>query len=241
MPELEISPEVTVGALVAEYPAAMRMLEALGIDYCCGGKLPLAEAAKGANVPVETVISVLRTAIIQAEQAPAFERNWQLAPLDELMDHILQKHHTFMHAELPRIGQMLDKVGHAHGAAHGAMLAQLSEVYRNLRAEIQTHLAKEEDVTFPAIRQLLASQFDERVQRTVRELEHEHEIAGAALARLREITHDYALPGDACTTFAGLFTALQDLERDLHQHIHLENNILFPRVRQLADAYGKAA
>ena len=241
MAKFDISPEMSVGALVAEYPATMRMLEALGIDYCCGGKLPLAEAARAANVPVETVMAVLRTAIAQAQQAPAIERNWQQAPLDELMDHIVQAHHTYMHAELPRIGQMLEKVGHAHGAAHGGMLAELSEVFKTLRAEIEEHLAKEEDVTFPAIRLLLVGQVDERVQRTVRELEHEHEVAGAALARMREITNDYALPEDACTTYAGLFTALQDLERDLHQHIHLENNILFPRVRQLAASQGKAA
>ncbi|MHB0936392.1 MAG: iron-sulfur cluster repair di-iron protein [Armatimonadota bacterium] len=241
MAEFDISPEVSVGALVAEYPATMRMLEALGIDYCCGGKLLLAEAAQGANVPVETVVAVLRTAIAQAQQSPAVERNWQQAPLDELMDHIVRTHHTFMHAELPRIGEMLDKVNRAHSAAHGPMLAGLSEVYQTLRAELEAHLAKEEDITFPAIRQLLAGQWDERVQRTVRELEHEHEIAGAALARMREITRDYAMPEDACTTFAGLYTALQDMERDLHQHIHLENNILFPRVRQLAASQGKAA
>ncbi|MHB9107915.1 MAG: iron-sulfur cluster repair di-iron protein [Armatimonadota bacterium] len=241
MAEFDISPEMTVGAVVAEYPATMRMLEALGIDYCCGGNVPLTEASKRANVPVETVVAVLRTAIAQAQQSPAVERNWQQAPLDELMDHIVRTHHTFMHAELPRIGEMLEKVTRAHGAAHGPMLEQLSEVYQTLRAEIQEHLAKEEDVTFPAIRLLLTGQYDERVQRTVRELEHEHEVAGAALARMREITRDYALPGDACTTFVGLFTALQDLERDLHQHIHLENNILFPRVRQLAASQGKAA
>jgi len=241
MAEIDISPEVTVGAIVAEYPGTMHMLEALGIDYCCGGKLPLAEAAKGANVPVETVVAVLQTAIAQSQQSPAVERNWQLAPLDELMDHIVRTHHVYMHAELPRIGQMLEKVGRAHGAAHGAMLEELSEVFQTLRADLEEHLAKEEEVTFPVIRLLLAGQFDERVQRTVRELEHEHEVAGAALARMREITNDYALPEDACATFAGLYTALQDMERDLHQHIHLENNILFPRVRQLAASYGKAA
>jgi len=241
MADFEISPDVSVGAVVAEYPAAMRMLEALGIDYCCGGKLPLAEAAKAANVPVETAVAVLRTAIAQARQSPAVERNWQQAPLDELMDHIEQKHHSFMHAEIPRIGVMLEKVCRAHGEAHGSMLAQLSEVYQNLRVEIEAHLAKEEEVTFPAIRRLLAGQVDERVQRTIRELEHEHEVAGEALARMRDITRGYALPEEACTTFAALYTALQEMERDLHQHIHLENNILFPRVRQLGDSYGKAA
>lgn len=241
MAEIDISPEMIVGAVVAEHPSTMRMLEALGIDYCCGGKLPLAEAAQGANVPVETVIAVLKTTIAQAQQSPALERNWQQAPLDELMDHIVQTHHAFMHAELPRISQMVEKVGYAHGAAHGPMLAALAEVFKNLRAEIEEHLVKEEDVTFPAIRQLLAGRMDERVERIVRELEHEHEVAGAALARLREITRDYALPEDACATFAGLFTALQNLERDLHQHIHLENNILFPRVCQLAASQGKVA
>ena len=238
MAELAINPEMSVGAIVAEYPATMRLFEALGIDYCCGGKMPLAEAARGVNMPVERVIAVLQAAMLQA---PAGERNWQTAPLDELMEHIVQQHHTFMRRELPRIAEMLAKVRRAHGERHGDVLEPLAETFNALRLELEQHLEKEETVTFPAIRMVLTGQADERARQTIVELEHEHEVAGEALARMRTLTNDYHTPADACATYCGLYNALQDMERDLHEHIHLENNVLFPRTREVLASQGRAA
>jgi len=233
MTQPNVTPEMTVGEIVAKYPATMRMLEALGIDYCCGGKRTLTDAALAAQMPVESVLAVLRTTIAQAQQAPAVERDWQAAPLDELMEHIVATHHTFMHQELPRISEMMERVVRAHGAKHGEMLTPMAETYAALRAELESHLADEEERTFPMIRRLLTGARDKQIAQAVGELEHEHEAAGEALARLRTLSHDYQAPADACTTFCALYDALQGVERDLHQHIHLENNILFPRIRQI--------
>lgn len=241
MDENKVTQDMTVGAVVAEYPATMRMLEALGIDYCCGGKRTLAEAAATAQMPVASLLAVLGTTIAQARQGPTVERDWATAPLDELMDHIIDKHHTFMHQELPRIGQLMDRVGRAHGARHGDILTPLAETYTALRTELEAHLKDEEERTFPMIRSQMAGKMNAETWQAVSALEHQHEAAGDALARIHAITHEFQVPADACTTYCALYDALQGMERDLHQHIHLENNILFPRTRQLLASIEQAA
>jgi regulator of cell morphogenesis and NO signaling len=241
MASLKLNPQVQVATVVAEYPATLKMFEALGIDYCCGGRRLLTEAATQAGMPVETLISVLQTTIDQAASAPAVARDWQQMPLDELMDHIVQEYHTRLARELPLLDEMMAKVARAHGAQHGELLQPLSDTFTHLHAELDAHMRKEEDVTFPAVRHLISGVCDEAVRRTIAELEHEHTVAGDALARLREITHNYMLPADACATYAGLYERLQALERDLHAHIHLENNILFPRAMRLVASYDQAA
>src|SRR5690242_416774 len=124
MKELALTPEIQVGEIVVTYPATMRMLEALGIDYCCGGKRTLQQSAEEANVPLSTVIAVLQTTIAQAASAMT-ERDWQNAPLDELMAHIVEKHHAFMSAELPRLEGMLALVARVHGPNHADVLEPL--------------------------------------------------------------------------------------------------------------------
>ncbi len=241
MAQTILTPDIAVGAVVTEYPATVRMFEALGIDYCCGGQRTLKDAAQEAQMPVESLLAVLRTTIAQAQQVPAAERNWQAAPLSELLDHIITVHHAFMHRELPRIAQLMERVNRAHGAKHGDLLTPLAETFTALRTEIAAHLTDEEERAFPMIRRLAAGMVDTQVAQAVSALEHEHDVAGKALARLRAITHDYQVPTDACATYCALYDGLQALERDLHQHIHLENNILFPRTRQLLAASQRAA
>lgn len=236
MEQIKLTPETTVGAVVAEYPSTMRMLEALGVDYCCGGKQALKDAAAGANMPVESLIAVLHTAVAQSTIAPTTERDWQSSNLSELIDHIIDVHHTFMYRELPRIEQLLERVGHAHGERHGDVLRPLTENFQLLKVDIESHLKDEEEYTFPMIRKLLAGTADAEVSQALTNLEDEHEVAGQVLSRMRAATEDYKVPPDACTTFCALYDALQALERDLHQHIHLENNILFPRTRRLLAA-----
>ncbi len=231
---LTLTPELPVSAIAATYPVTLRMLEALGIDYCCGGKLPLAEAAAQAGIPVATAIAVLQTAIAQSAGAAMPETNWQQAPLTELMHHIVQTHHAYMHSEMPRLQGLLTLVTRVHGPNHGEVLRPLLEQYLALRHELTVHLKKEEDVTFPAIERLLERGYDETATVTIAELADEHDAAGAVLHAMRKTTANYALPADACATFRAVYDGLQILEADIHRHIHLENNILFPRALQLA-------
>jgi regulator of cell morphogenesis and NO signaling len=230
MQTIEITPQTTVSAIAAAYPETLRMFEALGVDYCCGGKLPLADAVRTAKAPLETVIAVLTTTIAQGTATMA-ERDWLAVPLPALMDEIVATHHTYLNRELPRLEGLLALVARVHGPNHGDVLQPLVETFAALKAELEAHLRKEEEVTFPAIRALHAGTADETARRTMLELETEHEGAGAALAAMHRITGDFTLPADACNTFAAVYRGLRELEADIHHHIHLENNVLFPRVR----------
>ena len=229
MDKLTITRDTALGDIVSAYPETMAMFEALGIDYCCGGKRTLNEAADGISMPVERLQGVLNTTILQVSQTGGMVQNWQQAPLEEIIRHIQDTHHVFMGRQLPRVQELLDKVQRAHGKAHGAMLDELGRTYGQLREEIEGHLHKEDTVTFPAITRLIGGTCDSIIRTTISELTAEHDNAGAALEQMRAVTHGYQLPDDACVTFSALFDGLQAMERDLHAHVHLENNILFPR------------
>ena len=229
MSEITLTAETLVKDVAARYPATLRTMEALGIDYCCGGKKPLAEATAAAGVPVQTAIAVLQAAIAQAAGAQGAAHDWTQAPLGELMEHILDTHHTYMDREMPRLEAILLKVARVHGPNHADVLQPLVREYTRLKEDLTLHLKKEEDVTFPAIARVAAGEDDHQARTTIQELGEEHDAAGEILAAMRQATSNYALPEDACGTYAALYDGLQAMEQDIHRHIHLENNILFPR------------
>jgi regulator of cell morphogenesis and NO signaling len=220
----------TVGQLVAERPARARVFERYGIDYCCGGKTPLDEACAGKSLDVEAVVRELDA----PDEAPAMDQtDWTRAPLGELIDHIVATHHAYLQQQLPRLAAMANKVVDVHGERHPE-LNEVRAVFEELAAELESHLGKEEQILFPMIKELEASATAPcfhcgSVNNPIRVMEHEHDRAGDALARIRELTRDYSPPSDACNTYRTLLTELAALETDLHQHIHKENNILFPR------------
>lgn len=231
----EIKEDQTVAALVIRYPRLRPRLEQLGIDYCCGGKKPLIEAVREAGLEWTTVLAALQ-AELRVERNVA-ETDWSAASLTVLADHILGKHHAFMKEQLPRLDTLLARVQKAHGAKHGDVLDKLRRVFDSLRFEIDAHLLKEEQILFPAIKGIdafLAGTGPRPVihcgsiANPIRQMEHEHENAGDALAEMRRLTDDYHLPTDACPSFEALYEGLKAMEADLHAHIHLENNILYP-------------
>jgi len=239
-PENAVRPEMTLGELVTRYPRLRERLEQSGIDYCCGGKRPLAEAVTAAGLDLEATVADLEMNLAQAPSTAAAD--WSAVPLSVLADHILDTHHVFTKAQLTRIDTLMAKVQNAHRARHGGMLDALRSVFDQLKAELETHLMKEEQILFPAIKDIDGFMAGRNgrpavhcgsVAHPIRQMEHEHDAAGSALVRLREITGNYRTPADACQTFKALYEALAALEADLHEHIHLENNILFPgSVRQ---------
>jgi len=231
-----LNPQQTVAEVVVRYPQLRTRLEQLGIDYCCGGKKPLAEAVSHAGLDLDTVLTVLSNALAHSHPAaPAMD--WSHASLTDLAQHILDTHHVFTKAQLPRIDMLLARVQKAHGASHGPLLDALRDAFDPLRAELEAHLMKEEQILFPAIIGIdgfLAGRNAKpvvhcgSVANPIRQMEHEHDGAGEVLAGIRRLTNNYQLPEDACETFKALYDALAALEADLHEHIHLENNILFP-------------
>lgn len=223
--------ERTVGQLVVEEPGRARVFEKFGIDYCCGGKIPLAQACARAGADLDTVLEALDKS--QADALPESEKDWSQESMTSLVDHIVATHHAYLREEFPRLTKMTEKVAHVHGERHSE-LPQVRDVFAALRHELELHMQKEEQILFPMIKQIdsgvaSAGSHCGGIANPIRMMEQEHDSAGDALGTLRALTGGFAPPVDACNTYRVMLHALAKLEADLHQHIHKENNILFPK------------
>ncbi len=241
---MSINATRTLAELAVEIPSAAKVFEKLGIDYCCGGRKTLKEACTSAGLTLEDVVNQLeRSAQSSAE---VYEPNdWQRRPLSELSAYIVSKHHAFVRQELPRLDALLYKVRSAHGERHPE-LQRLQALVRDLTLELTHHMLKEEEVLFPYMalletaadrKEILPRPFFGTVRNPVQMMTHEHDNAGQSLREIRTATGNYSVPADGCATYRALFEALQAFEQDLHMHIHLENNILFPRACHLEEGF----
>jgi len=236
---MSIAAEKTVREVVLENPAAARIFEKLGIDYCCGGGQSLEDACARARVPVESIEESLHA----AEPATG-ERDWRTEPLFELIAHIQETHHRYTRDELRRLGPLFEKVCSAHGRNHPELFG-MQTTFEGVAHELRMHMMKEEAMLFPYIVRMeeavvahepvLPPPFG-AVRNPVAMMMREHDDAGTALRDLREASQGYAVPPDACLSYRTLYQALAAFEADLHQHIHLENNILFPRAVEMEPA-----
>ena len=235
---MKINTSKTVGELAVEFPAATRVFEQAGIDYCCGGGESFEKACAAAGVAPDEVARLLEV----AEQSPAQpEQDWQTQPLWALTSYIVTRHHSFTKAELSRLDELLEKVRSVHGQNHPELVL-VQGLFRELKHEMTTHMQKEEMMLFPYIDQL-----DEAVRQgkpgpmapfgtvanPVRMMMMEHDAAGDVLKQMREVSQNFTVPADGCISYTTLYQAIEAFERDLHQHIHLENNILFPRAIEM--------
>jgi regulator of cell morphogenesis and NO signaling len=230
----------TVRELALEFPNATRIFEKLGIDYCCGAGKSLEEACASANLSASEVLKSLRLPE-QGITAGGEDRDWQAEPLGELVAHIVGKHHTYTRDEIERLAPLLDKVCSVHGKNHPELL-HLASSFRGLAQELSLHMMKEERVLFPYIVRMEEAVVGKKpahaspfgtVENPVAMMMHEHDSAGEALRAMRQSSSGYKPPEDACMSYGALYKALADFEADLHQHIHLENNILFPRAIEM--------
>lgn len=230
--------ETTVGEMVAARPALARLFEKLGIDYCCGGKKPLAQLAAARGLDPATVLAMIEAAL--AVSPAGHEVDAAAMSLTELADHIERTHHHYVKAELPRLVEMAERVSRKH-AWRDERLKEVAETVVLLADEMSSHMAKEERVLFPIVRQLEAGAPDRfhcgSIANPIRQMEDEHEFAGRAVARLRELTDGFRPDENACNTHRALLGGLEEFEDDLHRHVHKENNVLFPRA--LACAAGR--
>jgi regulator of cell morphogenesis and NO signaling len=226
-----VTADRTLAEVVTADPAATRVFEAYALDYCCGGRRRIDEACTTAGVDVTSVLAALD------DLGPAPEVDWASMGAGELVDHLEATHHTYLHEELPRLTALVDKVVGAHGTRHPELL-DVAAAYAELRAELEPHLAKEEQVLFPMIREL-ASSADVpafhcgTLQNPISVMLVEHDRAGELLGTLRTLTDGYETPPDGCASYEALFAGLADLEADTHLHVHKENNLLFPAVMAL--------
>lgn len=226
----------TVREMALNIPAATRVFEKLGIDYCCGGNKSLEQACGEADLEIQQVLDSLESAASMTEARRPGE-DPQVQPLAELIDHIKSTHHKYTREEIARLGPLFDKVCNVHGPKYPELL-QMRHDFRVLAHELTTHMMKEEMVLFPYIERMeeavvasepiLPAPFG-TVGNPVAMMVHEHDTAGNLLRDLRARSDGYQPPENACVSYKTLFSALEEFERDLHLHIHLENNVLFPR------------
>ena len=223
----------TVREIAIEHPATVRAFESLGIDYCCGGKRTLKDACERAGVPVERTLDLL--AQIE-EHTPSEAENWAGASVRELISHIVGRHHSYVRSETPRLMTMFDKVVSRHGQDHPE-LTSIRDLFSALTQELFAHMLKEENVLFPYLEKMDAAVTRGEipppavfgsVEMPISRMLADHDDAGELLAKMRVLSSGYSAPESACPTYRALYHGLEEFERDLHQHVHLENNILFP-------------
>ena len=237
---MTISSTMKVRDVALDLPQATRVFERLKIDYCCGGDQPLGEACASAGVE----IAILERMLDEAEQAEVGRNgslDFQKASLSELVGYILDKHHVYTKEEMTRLEPLIDKVIGAHGGNHPE-LPEIGGLFQQLCADLKPHMFKEEQILFPYIVEMERSALQNRpapfapfgtINNPIRMMMMEHETVGDLLRELRSLSSNYAVPADACLSYQTLYRELEAFEQDLHQHIHLENNILFPRAVEL--------
>ena len=223
-----ITADTHVADLVLEQPGRARVFERYGIDYCCGGRTPLADACAERGLEPDAVIAAL-----EASPTARAAVDWTARPLSELTAHIVDTHHAYLREELPLLRALVDKVARAHGDRHPE-LTDVRETFNAVADELEQHLATEEGEVFPAC-VALESTGSTGVAEQIGRMVHEHEVVAVGLARLRELTNAYEPPSDACNSYRSMLDRLRTLETDTHQHVHKENNILFPRAEALAE------
>lgn len=229
----------SLGQIAASDIRKAEVFKKYGLDFCCGGKKTVKEACAEKGLDVTKVEQELQQAdknIATARPLPYNEWN-----LDFLADYIVNTHHSYVRKNLPDIKNYAEKVKNVHGQLHPELIA-VNELVSNIYSELTAHLAKEEKILFPYIKQLVAVKNNTAsveaspfgtINRPVNMMEMEHESVGAMLDEIRQLTNNYALPEDACASYSLLYRMLPEMESDLHLHIHLENNILFPKAIEL--------
>jgi len=226
----ENSLKVSIGDIVAEKLSRSRVFEQYGLDYCCGGHTLLDKACQEKGIDPQEILNALSESDSKTKEGD--NTDWRKAGLTELADHIESTHHVYMKKELPRLHILMQKVVAAHSENHPDLI-EVAKTLKALTDELNPHLAKEEEILFPIIRQMDSAGDTEfhcgEVANPIEVMEMEHNNAGNALASLRSLTNDYQPPADACTTYQALLAGMSELEFDIHQHILKESSILFPR------------
>lgn len=220
-----------VADIVTAIPQTADLFRKLRIDYCCGGKINLEDAAKALNLDPKQVLAE----VLQIEQHHAAHASSKPQSLDEatLVEHIQKKHHAFLRDELPQLTPYITKVARVHGEHHPHLL-RVQELFTALKKELLDHTLEEDQVVFPLLLQYTSNPVEETREQLMPyllNLEEEHDSAGNLLKELRAITHDYEPPADACGTYRLVYQRLSLLEQDTFEHIHLENHVLFDQVR----------
>lgn len=225
-----------IGDIVTKFPKVADIFKEYKIDFCCGGDRTLITAIKEQGVNETELLEIINDFYEKLKNnIYSKDRNWVEAPLDELVDQIVNVHHAYLYENLPKISELTTKILRVHGEKHPE-LSRVHKLFHTIKMELEAHLIEEETIQYPAINAYLRSNSEADLDKAINiinQLQDEHIGAGNILKELREITNDYDLPSNACTTYRLTYFKLQEMESDIFQHIHLESNILFPRLYEL--------
>lgn len=229
---------ITIGEIVAEDYRTAAVFEKYGIDFCCGGQVPLSNACQAKGLDVEAVQQEIKTAKSEPLQR---NRNYATWELSFLADYIVNTHHAYLNEEMGAIASYAHKIAGVHGSNHPEVI-KIATIFDKITSDMAGHLREEEEVLFPAIKRVEtvrkkgaapASRDFEIIKNSLGKLVHEHDEIGDAVHGIRHLANDYAIPEDVCNTFAVTYKKLKEFEDDLHKHVHLENNILFSKAARL--------
>lgn len=228
-----INEQSTLADIINVAPGSARVLEGYELDYCCHGQRPLSEACNEAGIDATAVLDSINTLGESDSDSP----DWMAMSAVDLVEHVESKHHTYLHAEMPRIEALAVKVAGVHGERHPELL-EVRDTYLEVQADLAPHMMKEEQVLFPMIRELDETDGPRdfhcgSLQNPISVMLAEHEAVGELLARLRKLTSGYETPADGCASYKALYDGLAELEVDTHLHIHKETNVLFPMVVEM--------
>jgi regulator of cell morphogenesis and NO signaling len=228
----------TVGAVVAEDFRTAEVFAKHGIDFCCGGRIALAEICREKGLDLAMLQQELAAA-----KSTAVDRSHDYAawPLPFLADYIVNTHHAYLNENTAQIAAYADKIATVHGARHPEVI-EIAKIFAGIAVDLAAHLREEEEILFPAIKQIDAARKAgdpppaaavAAIRASLAKLNAEHQQIGDAVHAIRHLAHGYAVPDAVCNTFAVTYAKLQEFEDDLHKHVHLENNILFPKAARL--------
>ncbi len=221
-----------IGEIVVKFPRAMETLKKNKIDFCCGGDRLLGEAVNEQELNGQKIIDEINEDYNKYVLEEIKDRDWSTEAYSKLIEHVINTHHAYLNEALPRLSELTTKILRVHGINHSE-LSKVHKLLHSLKMEMEQHLIKEEEIVFPLIIQYEKTVNKEVLHKSIeiiKELEEEHEGAGSILRELREITNNYAVPQDACSSYRMTYKLLEELEDDTFRHIHVENNIMFPRL-----------
>lgn len=230
--------EETLGQIAAKDLRKAEIFKKYGLDFCCGGKKTVKQACAENGLDATAIEQELQQADKNYALRPLPYGDWSL---DFLADYIVNTHHSYVKKSLPDLRGYADKVARVHGKRHPELI-HIVKLVEEVNAELSAHLVKEERVLFPYIKELVASKNNTRpaqaadfgtVQNPINMMEMEHEMVGKNMEEIRALSNNFVLPDDACASYGLLYKMLDEFEGDLHTHIHLENNILFPKALEL--------
>lgn len=229
---MEFTLHDTPATIVKKYPQASDLFKENKIDFCCGGDIPLQEQVKEQHIDGGKLLLELNERYATWKEAGNVAKNWDEVPLDELVDHIIYHHHTYLKEELPRLSELVERVYNVHGMEH-THLQTLFRLFNTFKTDMIEHMFKEENIVFPLMKDYAANE-DEALLAQIRilndELEREHDDSGDILKQIRDVTNGFKLPFGACGTYQVTYARLAELEHMTFEHVHLENNVLFERL-----------